>query len=84
MPHPQTDHMGPDRVREIIRGQFCAEDAPDNASLADDLGADSLDIMELAMTLEEVFDVELDDEKMLACKTVGDVVVHVMELVGKT
>jgi acyl carrier protein len=42
--------------------------------LAEDLGADSLDAVELSMTLEDEFNVLIKDEEMEACKTVQDVV----------
>ena len=44
------------------------------SSFADDLGADSLDLVELIMALEEEYDIKIDDEEAETLKTVGDVV----------
>ena len=44
------------------------------ANITDDLGADSLDIVDLVMSLEEEFDVEVPDEEVENIKTVGDIV----------
>ena len=44
----------------------------DSASFRDDLGADSLDLVELTMRLEERFDVAVSEEEAIACATVGD------------
>ena len=49
------------------------EQVTPEASLADDLGADSLASMELMMALEEAFDVTIDDADVAELKTVGDV-----------
>jgi acyl carrier protein len=48
-----------------------------NASFQDDLGADSLDIVELVMAFEEAFDVEIPDEDAEKIKTVQDAVNYV-------
>lgn len=48
------------------------------ASFIDDLGADSLDIVELIMALEEKFDMEIPDEDAEKIVTVGDVVEYIM------
>ncbi len=63
------------RVKEIIAEQLGVDDDEVTlmASFVDDLGADSLDIVELVMALEEEFDVEVDDddaEKLLRVKDV--------------
>ena len=49
------------------------------ASFIDDLGADSLDIVELVMALEEEFDIEIPDSDAEKVVTVGDVVVYIKE-----
>ena len=54
-----------------------------NASLRDDLGADSLDLVELVMTLEETFEIEIADEDGENFKTVGDVVDFVEKTKGQ-
>ena len=47
------------------------------ASIVDDLGADSLDLVDLVMSLEEEFDVEIPDEQVENIKTVGDIVKYI-------
>lgn len=47
------------------------------ASLEDDLGADSLDAVELNMSLEEAFDISIPDEKLVDFKTVADIVDYI-------
>ncbi len=70
-----------DRVKEIIVEQLgVAEEAVVNdASFIDDLGADSLDIVELIMALEEEFDIEIQDADAEKIVTVGDVVEYIKE-----
>ena len=64
-----------DRVRTIICDQLAVESdkVKPTASFIEDLGADSLDIVELIMTMEEEFDLEIPDEEAEKMKTVGDV-----------
>ena len=47
------------------------------ASIVDDLGADSLDLVDLVMSLEEEFDVEIPDEQVENIKTVSDIVKYI-------
>ena len=70
-----------DKVKEIIIEQLgVAEDAVSNeSSFIDDLGADSLDIVELIMALEEEFDMEIPDADAEKIVTVGDVVDYIKE-----
>ena len=49
------------------------EEITKEASLIDDLGADSLDIVELTMAIEEEFGVSIEDEELEKVKTVGDI-----------
>ncbi len=49
------------------------------ASFVDDLGADSLDIVELVMSIEENFDVEIPDEDAEKLQTIGDAVTYLKE-----
>ena len=68
-----------DRVKKIIVDQLGVEEelvTPD-ASFVDDLGADSLDIVELVMTMEEEFDLDIPDEDAEKMKTVGDVTKYI-------
>lgn len=55
------------------------EQVTEDSEIIDDLGADSLDIVDLVMTLEEEFDTEITDEMIEGMKTVGDVVRFVEE-----
>jgi len=68
-----------ERVRTIICDQLAVEPekVTPTASFIDDLGADSLDIVELVMTMEEEFDLDIPDEDAEKMKTVGDVVKYV-------
>lgn len=70
-----------DKVKEIIIEQLgVSEDAVTNeASFIDDLGADSLDIVELIMALEEEFDIEIPDSDAEKIVTVGDVVEYIKD-----
>ena len=70
-----------EKVKEIIVEQL---NSPENtvtleASFIDDLGADSLDIVELIMALEEEFDTEIPDADAEKVVTVGDVVEYIKE-----
>lgn len=68
-----------DQVKEIIVDALgCDEDAVVlEASLKDDLEADSLDAVELIMAIEEEFDIEIPDETALSMKTVKDIVDYI-------
>jgi acyl carrier protein len=64
------------KVKEIIVEQLGvdANQVTDEASFVDDLGADSLDTVELVMALEEKFDIEIPDEDAEKIATVGDAI----------
>jgi acyl carrier protein len=66
----------PAKIKEVIVEQLGvdAERVRTEASFIDDLGADSLDIVELVMAMEEEFDIEIPDEEAEKLKTVNDVV----------
>ena len=68
-----------ERVKNIVCDQLAVE--PEKvvpaASFIDDLGADSLDIVELVMTMEEEFDLDIPDEDAEKMKTVGDVTKYI-------
>ena len=68
-----------EKVREILVDQLDVdEDAVTmEASIQNDLGADSLDIVDLVMSLEEEFDCEIPDEEIETIKTVGDIVKYI-------
>lgn len=65
-----------DRVREIIANELGVEleKVTDEASFVEDLGADSLDTVELVMAFEEEFGVEIPDEDAEQMQTVGDAI----------
>lgn len=71
--------MAFDKVKEIIVDQLGVDEADVTmeASFIDDLGADSLDIVELIMALEEEFDLEIPDEEAEKISTVGDAVNYI-------
>jgi acyl carrier protein len=64
-----------ERVREIISEQLnvSKEEVVPDASFTDDLGADSLDLVELVMALEEEFEIEVSDEDAEKIRKVKDV-----------
>jgi acyl carrier protein len=68
----------PTKIKDIIVEQLGVdpEKVKDGASFIDDLGADSLDIVELVMAMEEEFDLEIPDEDAEKLKTVNDVVTY--------
>lgn len=69
-----------DKVKELIAEQLnidLAEVKPE-ASFIDDLGADSLDTVELIMAFEEEFEIEIPDEDAEKIKTVGDAIKHIL------
>ena len=70
-----------EKVKTIIVEQLGATEASVTmeASFIDDLGADSLDIVELVMALEEEFDIEIPDSDAEKVVTVGDVVDYIKE-----
>ncbi len=75
--------MNPDaifeKVKEVIVDQLGVEDEAINpeTSFIDDLGADSLDIVELIMALEEEFDLQIPDSEAEKIATVGDVIEYI-------
>jgi acyl carrier protein len=73
-----------DKVKEIIIEQLGVTETSVTmeASFIDDLGADSLDIVELIMALEEKFDTEIPDEDAEKIVTIGDVVDYIKEHVA--
>jgi len=68
-----------EKVKEIVVEQLGVEEdeVTLEASFIDDLGADSLDIVELIMALEEEFDLEIPDKEAEKISTVGDAVEYI-------
>ena len=68
-----------DKVRQIIVEQLGVDEGEvtPNASFVDDLGADSLDTVELVMAFEEAFDIEIPDEDAEKIRTVQDAIDYV-------
>jgi acyl carrier protein len=68
-----------DKVKKIIMEQLGVEgdEITLESSFIDDLGADSLDIVELIMALEEEFDLEIPDSEAEKISTVGDVIEYI-------
>ena len=65
-----------DKIKAIVVEQLGVDESEVTmeASCIDDLGADSLDLVELIMALEDEFDIEIPDEEAEKLKTVGDAV----------
>ena len=74
-----------DKVRSIIAEQLGVkpEQVTPQASFIDDLGADSLDTVELVMALEEEFGVEIPDEEAEKLASVGDAMKYIEEKAGQ-
>ena len=68
-----------EKVKKIRCDQLDLEEeqVTEEAEVIEDLGADSLDIVDLVMTLEEEFDTEIPDEDIENLKTVGDIVKYI-------
>ena len=73
-----------EQVKEIIVEQLgvTADEVVPQASFIDDLGADSLDIVELVMAMEEAFDVEIPDEDAEKIQTIGSAVTYLKSKLG--
>ena len=74
-----------DKITEIIVEQLGVkpEEVVPEASFVDDLGADSLDTVELVMALEEEFGIEIPDEDAEKIQTVGDAIRYIEEKAGQ-
>lgn len=68
-----------EKVREILMDQLDVEEdaVTMDSNIQNDLGADSLDIVDLVMALEEEFDCDIPDEEIENIKTVGDIVKYI-------
>ena len=68
-----------ERIKEILADQLdaAADSMSMDSDIAADLGADSLDVVELLMTIEDEFEVEIPDEEIENIKTIGDLVKYI-------
>ncbi len=72
------------RIRVLVAEQLGVDPLamkPD-ANIQEDLGADSLDVVEMVMAIEEAFDIEIDDEDAEAMRTLADVESYVVKQVA--
>ena len=74
-----------EKVKKVVVEQLSVDpgEVTKEASFIDDLGADSLDTVELVMELEREFDTEIPDEDAEKLKTVGNTVSYIMQHLGK-
>lgn len=74
-----------ERVRDIVVEELSvdASEVTPESTFVEDLGADSLDVVELVMRFEEEFDVEIPDEDAEKITTVGEAVKYIESKVGK-
>ncbi len=70
-----------ERIKSVIVDQLGVEEdlVTLNASFVDDLGADSLDVVDLIMGIEDEFDIEIEDADAETISTVGDAVNYIKE-----
>ena len=70
-----------EKIKELLADQLdaSADDMSMDTDIAGDLGADSLDVVELLMSIEDEFDVEIPDEEIESIKTIGDLVKYIEE-----
>ena len=68
-----------DDIKEVVVEQLSvnADEVKEDAKFVEDLGADSLDVVELVMALEEKFDIEIPDDEAEKIQTLNDVVAYV-------
>ena len=70
-----------EEMKEMIAEQLNCEESSitETTSFKDDLGADSLDVVDLVMTLEDEFDIEIPDEDIEGIRTVGELARYLEE-----
>ena len=71
-----------DRILQIIAEQFNIDkdDLTEDMNFQDDLNADSIELVELVMSIEEEFETEVSEEDLEKLKTIGDVIEYVEDL----
>ena len=70
-----------EQIKKILSEQFSIseDEIGMDTSFTEDIGADSLDLVELIMALEQEFDVEIDDDEVEGIRTVGDAVRYIKD-----
>lgn len=68
-----------EKVKKLISEQLDVEESniQETSSIADDLGADSLDVVDLVMAIEDEFSIEIPEDQVENIKTVGDIVKYI-------
>ena len=68
-----------EKIKKIIAEQLDVEESTitEASSITDDLGADSLDVVDLVMSIEDEFGVEIPEDQVENIKTVGDIVKYI-------
>lgn len=69
-----------EKIKEILAEQFDIDDLStlnENTNIADDLGADSLDVVEVLMSIEDEFKVEIPDEEIENIRTIGQLAAYI-------
>lgn len=65
-----------EKIKKILSEQFSVDESAitENTNIADDLGADSLDVVDIMMSIEDEFEMEMPDEAVDNVRTVGELV----------
>lgn len=73
-----------DKIKSILSSQFGIDEdqITENTDVVNDLGADSLDVVEMLMSVEDEFGLMIEDEEIAEMKTVGDVVNYIENHLG--
>lgn len=68
-----------EKVKKILSEQFSVEEdsITANTNIAEDLGADSLDVVDILMSIEDEFEIEVPDEEIENIRTVGELVDYI-------
>lgn len=71
-----------DKIKEIVARELMVEesDITLETDILNDLGADSLSVVDLAMALEDEFEIEMPDEELESIRTVGDIVNYIKNI----